>query len=262
MERLIDSHFHFDFIKGELNREAFLKKMENEQIEVIAQTVLPSEYQRISKQKPTKVALGFHPWWIKSEEQVQSELFIFKEALSTTSYIGEVGLDFSEKCLASASQRIQVDTFKRIIELTEHEATIKQRQLVISIHSVRSATIILDILGELLKGSNVIPIFHYFSGTNDELNRIIKIGGYLSINPKMLLTKKGRAYVKQVPEKCLLLETDLPKDAINAKDEVDNLAIEMSLSIKKMVANISEIRNKEIQTVIIDNQKHLFNPNA
>ena len=56
-------------------------------------------------------------------------------------------------------------------------------------------------------------IFHWFSGSGVELARAIECGCYFSINPRMLSTKRGRAYVQQIPEEKLLLESDLPPAA-------------------------------------------------
>mgnify|MGYP004492342999 CR=1 FL=1 len=55
-------------------------------------------------------------------------------------------------------------------------------------------------------------ILHWFSGSSQELARARELGCHFSVNPNMLATKRGRAYVRQIPPNRLLLETDLPEE--------------------------------------------------
>ena len=53
-------------------------------------------------------------------------------------------------------------------------------------------------------------IFHWFSGTGEDLTRARRLGCYFSINERMLQSRRGRAYATQIKEEHLLLETDFP----------------------------------------------------
>ena len=53
-------------------------------------------------------------------------------------------------------------------------------------------------------------IFHWFSGSQEELTRAIDAGCLFSVNERMLKTKRGRAYARAIPEGRLLIETDFP----------------------------------------------------
>ena len=56
-------------------------------------------------------------------------------------------------------------------------------------------------------------IIHWFSGTSDQLTRARRAGCYFSVNPRMLGSKRGRAYAQAIPADRLLLETDEPASA-------------------------------------------------
>lgn len=261
MKPLLDTHFHFDFIKGESNRRQFLCDLKTNQLEIVAQTVLPSQYVRLLKESihPQKVALGFHPWWIENEGQAQKEIAIFERTVHSTHFIGEIGLDFSYKRLAVSSQTLQIEIFKQLLELVIKASQTHTQPTILSIHTVRSTTTVLDCFEELaVLEQGIVPIIHWFSGTSEELTRLIKLGCYLSINPKMLETKKGRAYVKQVPAERLLLETDWPSSEVQTVESVTPLSHEMGQVLSKIVITLSELRGEAMLPVIIANQERLF----
>ena len=86
----------------------------------------------------------------------------------------------------------------------------------ISIHAVRSATAVLDVLERRHATRSSACILHWFSGSSQELARARELGCHFSVNPNMLATKRGRAYVRQIPPNRLLLETDLPEEGTDA----------------------------------------------
>lgn len=219
---LFDTHAHWDFLPPDDRHEA-IRNLGKANIRLVAQTVLPSDFLALIKEKEntTKadhnakswpiLSLGFHPWRVDTPEKNRRELAYFAEALSRTHFIGEVGLDFSEKRLLQASVQEQQAVLRRIFQLVRERAVESDAPYVFSLHAVRALTPLLDLYEEeKLVLPNVVPIVHRFAGTSDELTRLIRLGGLLSVHPAMLRTKRGRAYVKQIPADRLLLETDLP----------------------------------------------------
>lgn len=207
---MIDTHYHFDFIDPS-QREAMASELASRNITLIAQTLTPSSYVEFAKDwgghSRVLPAIGFHPWHIAAGTY-EAELEIFAEQIGSVRFVGEIGLDYTESRLATADRDLQRDVFRQVLTLAA--AAAGQDPRVLSIHTVRSASDALDILDEV--GGNLVPIFHRFNGTSDELTRIITAGGYISIHPVMTTTKKGRAYISQVPSDRLLLETDLPHE--------------------------------------------------
>ena len=82
------------------------------------------------------------------------------------------------------------------------------RKRILSIHAVQAAEEALDILQNAGCLDACICIFHWFSGTSDQLVAARKAGCYFSFGPRALATKRGRAYAAQVPANRLLRETD------------------------------------------------------
>ena len=82
----------------------------------------------------------------------------------------------------------------------------------ISIHAVKSASEVMDILQKTGADKNNIVIMHWFSGSSDELIRALDSRYYFSVGPKMHATNKGFEYIRQIPENRLFIETDLPLD--------------------------------------------------
>lgn len=230
LERL-DAHFHFDFLP-EGARAAFLAECTARGIGLVAQTLTPSEF--VSVFGPRRLppiseggaralprfsgsalpSLGLHPWRIP-EVDLDVELELFASCLSRTRFIGEVGLDYSPRRLEAAPKELQREVFASLlaalVEASSAAASSASRPFVLSIHTVRSAGDALDLLEGA--GSALVPVFHRFNGTSDELTRILGAGGLLSANPAMLESKRGRAYLRRVPADRLLLESDLPAAA-------------------------------------------------
>lgn len=89
----IDAHCHFDMMP---NPEEYLMQQEAKKNISIGMTNLPSHfllgYEHVKQYKFSRLALGFHPLYASENK---NELQLFSQYLDKTSYIGEVGLDFS-----------------------------------------------------------------------------------------------------------------------------------------------------------------------
>ena len=155
--------------------------------------------------------VGLHPWWLADGHCGFAEVNLLCEVAAQERYIGEVGLDFSARF--AGSEPLQIQALNRLCDaLVQHPLTGR----VISIHAVRSAGAVLDVLeshGLLIPNpDSPAIIFHWFSGTSDELTRARNAGCYFSVNERMLATKRCREYARQIPLDRLLLETDAPAE--------------------------------------------------
>lgn len=136
---------------------------------------------------------------------------------------------------------------------------------VLSLHAVRAVTPLLDLLEELNATPRraIAPIIHRFNGTSDELMRLINLGGYISAHPQMLQSKRGRAYVCQVPADRLLLETDFPPKALpeSATIEPDQgriYAAEIVTNLKETAFKLSELRGHDVIPVLKKTAEKLY----
>lgn len=206
------------------------------------------------------LSLGFHPWWIKSREQAEAELDIFNQQVPTTRFIGEIGLDFLPHRLQTASENLQLETLGRLLT-TVREAAAQQpadQPYVLSLHAVRATSPLLDTVEELgLTDYPIVPVVHRFGGTSDELTRLVRLGGCISVHPQMLESKRGRAYIRQVPADRLFLETDLPEQPTDALD-TQLFAQEVGGRLRRLVERISAERGEDFAPVLRENQRRLY----
>lgn len=266
MSELLDTHYHFDFIAPD-QRASFLEQLAGTPARIVAQTLTPSSYRDLREQASAlpdaatpRWSLGFHPWNITSRDQAESELAIFDDAVASTRFIGEIGLDFAPRRLESADENLQREVLRRILTSCIAAADGTDRPHVLSIHAVRSATAVLDVIEQVrLPEANVVPVIHWFSGTSDELTRHIALGGHISVGPRLLTSKRGRAYARQIPADRLLLETDLPESTDPARSAAEHVA-ELVAALESAVSTLAELRGTEVAEHIAANQQRLYGP--
>lgn len=193
----IDTHCHFDMM---LQPEAYIKQKEQAGDIVIGMTNLPSHFQmgfsHIKGYKHIRLALGLHPLRV---EEGRKELTLFKRLIDQTSYIGEIGLDFSRDGITSKD--VQVAVLRAVL------ATLQDKKKIISVHSRRGEKELLELLCEY-NIKNVI--FHWYSGPVGLIPAILDQGYYFFINEAMCLSKNGKAIIEKIPKDRILTETDAP----------------------------------------------------
>ena len=231
---MIDVHCHFDQVKYP---EGYITNNENKRIVTIGMTNLPSHFQmgvnRIRQYKYIRLALGLHP---HLANQHINEYSNFIKLIDQTSYIGEVGLDFSKE--GYATKDIQIKSFEFILK------NLKGKNKILSLHSRRAEK---EILNMLIEHEVENAIFHWFSGGIKVLNEIISNKYYFSINSAMIYSEYGKKIISQIPRELILTETDNPY--------IDNSNI---YSIFKYLSNIWEISENEVEITIDENFKRLL----
>lgn len=166
----------------------------------IGMTLLPSHfemgYKHILKYKKVRLALEMHPLESKSHE---TEFDKFIDNLDKTSYIGEIGLDFSQEGILFKER--QITSFKKIL------AVLKDKRKIISLHSRRAEK---EVLKLLIDYGISNAIFHWYSGSVNLIKEIISKGYSFSINPAMLRSANGKKIIQLIPQDHVLTETDGP----------------------------------------------------
>lgn len=207
----------------------------------------PKEYETFAAcglPENATMGLGLHPWSISPHlEDARIMLDKFVRLLPSAWLIGEVGLDFSTKHASTKEQ--QLYAFRAIAEavagaplpvfalvsstssqaapMPDFEsvapdsaavtpalaaASALGKKRVLSVHAVQAAGCALDVLQETGCLNACVCVFHWFSGTGEELVRARKAGCYFSFSPRALATKRSRAYAAQIPPDRLLFESD------------------------------------------------------
>ena len=241
---LYDMHCHLDLMP---KMKEIIHESVNTKFGIMAVTTTPKAYiQEVDfcKKAPNiKVAVGLHPQLI---EDRYNELSIVLDRAQKVKYIGEIGLDFNSEYVSSKAK--QIEAFNSI---TEECSKIGKK--VLSIHSVKAAAAVIEILSMNKATENNICILHWFTGNESELKRAIDLGCYFSINSKMLRTSGGKRVIQSVPVDKILVETDAP--FIKVISHYQEINIELGQVIKGM----SELKCKDLYDVICQNSERIIN---
>lgn len=201
-------------------------------IAIVAITNLPSHFllgkEPASLLKNVRLSLGLHPLLAPHSEQERS---LFTQLVQSTSYIGEVGLDFSRE--GQKTKQAQTTSFEFVLQQIAHKGK------VVSIHSRGAEEVI---LGHLQSYSISAATFHWFSGTQSVLRKIVDSGHFLSINSAMLSNGRARALLANVPPSSCLLETDGPYTMTGRQKS-------RPAHIHHLVKELSGLWNKSIEDV-------------
>lgn len=224
---IIDTHCHFDMMP---NPEGYISAKEKAGDIVIGMTNLPSHFKmgqsHLIGYKHIRLALGLHPLLAAENRK---ELTLFKRLVDQTSYIGEIGLDFSREGIATKNEQISV--------LREVLATIKGKKKIVSVHSRNAEIELLDMLCEF-EIKNVI--FHWYSGPVDLMPSIIERGFYFSINESMCRSKNGQSIIGKIPREKILTETDAP---YNNRTNIRMVLNQLNMSEVDIFYNFNRLLN-------------------
>lgn len=288
--QLSDAHFHLGFVSNPVD---FAADAQRAGVSVFAASVTPSEYrdtkralcwasesgkakasttgkrtkrtlywaaaplQPVGDSASIKLAVGLHPWWVSADERHLAEVLrAFDGALPETQYVGEVGLDFSKRRIATRDAQLRA--FRHIAN-----ACAKDGGKVLSIHCVKAYDDVLSILDSSGCFASCTCIFHWFSGSFQQLEQAADAGCFFSVGARMLETKKGSEYAKAVPLRKLLLETDAPA-AIDPEQEhpsvlysYDQMRLQLVETLRRL-ARIRGIGESELAAIVQQNACEVF----
>ena len=256
--RLVDMHCHLDRME---NCPDVAGEAAEREVAIFCTTVTPYDALRAEELfaccDNVRVGIGLHPWLVGSAAQgsdADPERLIEHAATmaAQNDYIGEIGLDLSSAHAHNATA--QVAAFERIARsCAEHPRS----ERVISLHAVRSADKALDVLERYDLPRQAACIFHWFSGTADDLARLRRLGCYISVNERMLATRRGREYARQMPAERLLLETDAPEQL-----DTPYTAVKIEASLAHALHKLAIIRGTdehELGCLILRTSSQLIN---
>lgn len=198
---LVDFHCHLDLFQD--MRGAF-ELCSTARCITLAVTTTPKAFPRndamATSSRYVYAALGLHPQLVAERA---SEFALFEEMAPSTRFIGEVGLDASRRFYPSFALQTQV--FERAMTLCA-----RLGDKVISIHSVRTAKQVLDIVERTGVYRTCTPVLHWFNASGPEIRRAIDLGCFFSVNEQMLRAPRGKSLLEMAPLARLLTETDAP----------------------------------------------------
>ncbi len=201
---MIDAHCHIDAYADPYETALLI---ERSRILTIAVTNLPSAfeaaYPHVRSLRSLRLAVGLHPLLAEAHARERAQ---FATCLKRTSYVGEVGLDFSAEGMATRD--LQIESFQYVLGL------VKQQPKFVTIHSRRAEAMVLD----LVEAAGVRPVvFHWFSGPLKQLDRLLAQGHFCSVNPAMLRSRNGKSIIERLSPDRVLTETDGPFVAVSSR---------------------------------------------
>ena len=200
---VIDTHAHLDEIE---HLEQVLAAAKNAGVTGIVAAGSDMESNRkvldIAGRYPGLVypAIGLHPWNIK-EVALDSELAFIEGHVNDVVAIGEIGLDYHKKAIASAGKPLQKTALARLLKIAGNH------NKVVIIHSRYAWRDSLDLVTE---AKILQAVFHWFTGPSSVVRDIVSNGYYLSATPAVEYHEEHRRAIKEAPLDRLLLETDSP----------------------------------------------------
>lgn len=234
---LFDMHVHLDFMR---DMRAVAHEAEQLGLGLFATTVTPAGYERtrdaLGEASNVWVGVGLHPWWVSDGRCGELDVMRTAQLAQSARYVGEIGLDRSSKHVPEGSFGQQLKAFESIVTACAQTSDAASPK-VLSIHSVQAAGVALDAVERTGALGTCRCIFHWFSGSSDELHRAVKAGCWFSVNEMMLRTRRGREYARQLPQSRLLLETDLPPG-----EDVPFAASQIQASLMRTAEQFADIR--------------------
>ena len=179
IQNLIDTHFHLDYYKN--HQQVYLGINERKQY-TLCMTNSPGIYLSCRRIYPEtqylKFALGFHP---QETSLTEKDFWSFMYLVDEVNYVGEIGLDFSKTNYLDRDK--QHDYFEKIVKICT------EKNKLMSVHLRKSEDMAISILNEYRPGKCII---HWFNGTNKQLQQLVELGCYFSLNSNMINNVKNR----------------------------------------------------------------------
>ena len=236
----VDFHCHLDLYPDHVS---LITQCDRERVATLTVTTTPKAWQRNNElaapSRYVRVGLGLHPQLVAERAD---ELLLFERLLPQARYVGEVGLDAGPRFWRS--MQAQELVFERILF-----ACAEQGGKILSVHSVRTVTKILDLIEKILPVERGKVVLHWFTGTAAEARRAIELGCYFSINSEMLSSPRHQTLIANLPADRILTETDGPfvlskGQPVRPKD------------VKNTIAGLAVIRNctrEMMATLVLSN---------
>ncbi|MEI6001853.1 TatD family hydrolase [Paraburkholderia bengalensis] len=194
-------HCHLDLYP---DHAQLIAECDEERIATLAVTTTPKAWSRNAemarKSTHVRVALGLHPQLVAERE---AEIGLFERLLPESRFVGEIGLDAGPRFYGSLDAQERV--FDRILRTCA-----EQGGKVLTVHSVRAVTKVLNHVEKKLPPDRGRVILHWFTGSASEARRAADMGCFFSVNSEMLKSPKHCALVERLPIDRIITETDGP----------------------------------------------------
>lgn len=252
MNKIFDSHAHYDSSRFDDERDFIIKKIKDEGICGVMNVGCDIETSKNSIELSKKYdffysSVGIHP---HEAEKVDGDYIDILEKLSNNEKvfaIGEMGLDYYYD---HSAREIQKRVFKNQLKLAE------KLNFPVIIHSRDSVEDTLDILNEFPEVKGVVHCFGYDLVA---ANEFIKRGYYIGITGILTFksAKNLKEAVKNIPIENLVLETDCPYMAPNPY-RGSRSDSSMIIEVAKEISSLKDIALQDVLKTTTKNSYNLF----
>lgn len=203
MKNLIDTHFHLDHYRNYLEIAKRISELKQYTICVTnSPGIFLSCKNMIPETRYLKFAIGLHPFETGLGLDDYKDLVLL---LNKTNYVGEIGLDFTNR--AHMDKNTQIQIFDKIVALCALENKL------LTVHIRKAETEAIKIIK---KHSPKKCIIHWFTGTERQMNELLELGCYFSVNTNMVASANNSKYLR-IPTKRILVESDGPYTKVFGK---------------------------------------------
>ncbi len=259
---LIDSHAHIDMEEFDADRAEVIRRSEEAGVsEWVVPATTPASFRRLWqapwRTPKVRLVLGVHPHNVADlpatvSEEFESLLLSFPDIVA----LGETGLDYFYH---PETRERQLHFFEMHLDF----ASRFKRPLIVHVREAKTplpggVTAFGDAL-DRVEGSGLSGVFHCFTGTRADADRVIEAGWFLGFNGIMTF-KQGQALrdvARLVPADRILLETDAPYLAPTPYRGKRNEPSYL-LKILEELSRVREASPMELGMLITANTRRLF----
>lgn len=256
--RIFESHAHYDDEAFDEDREALLKSLPENGIDVVINVGASLDSCRKTIELMEKYpfiygAIGVHP---SETAQLDEERFRWLReccGLDKVVSVGEIGLDYH---YSEPEPSIQKKWFERQLELA------REVKLPVIIHSREAAKDTLDMMKALHAGE-LGGVIHCFSYTKEIAREYLNMDYYFGIGGVITFenAKKLKEAVEYIPMDKILLETDSPYLAPEPNRGKRNSSLNIPC-IAEAIAALKGISYEEVLAITHENAEKLFHINV
>lgn len=244
-EIMVDSHLHLDELDEEEIRLAIEKGIVMwGTASNLASSLLNLKYKQ-KYQKNIKIFLGIHPEDPKNFQDCEKILKILDEKNEEIDGIGEVGIPYF---FLNRFNEKQLKESLKILEKFIKKASQLDKPLILHIVG-KDIYIVLPILD---KYKIKKAMFHWYIGEKEEIQEIEKRGYFISVNIALRGDSEYRKYVKNIPFKNILVETDAPYGYSKSTSPIEILGMD------KELGEIFNISKEKVQNILKKNEEKLM----
>jgi TatD DNase family protein len=240
--KLVDTHAHIEEV-NDLESVIQRAKMNNVIAIIAVGSSIKSNYGVLSLASKYKgfiyPSIGIHPIEAQTDVELASTQIISN--IDHCVAIGEIGLDYQY----DVNKTKQKETFENMLQIS------KKIGKPVSLHSRKAW----DDVFSLVQSVGISKaVFHWYSGPNEVLKKILDNGYFISATPAVWHSLKHRNAIEMTPVESILLETDTPVKYGGVPSEPSDVT-----KVLDMVSKIKNISIDKLADITTNNACKLFN---